>query len=153
LGAVVRGEPMRLRADGLELDAYATHVALIGPEQTACRARAAIERELALRDAYLTWAEDSQAFEDDLAEAFRTLRHDPDGLRARLDEIQRRIDGAALNTEEWNVLYRIRLQLEEAARSDPEDQREKVRMAKPAMSTNPTKTTSRRAPQLVRRSG
>ncbi|HEX6139636.1 MAG TPA: hypothetical protein VF013_04130 [Candidatus Limnocylindria bacterium] len=153
LGAVVRGEPMRLRADGLELYAYATNVAIIGPEQKAYRARAAIERELALRDAYLTWAEDSQAFEDDLADAFRTLRGEPDRLRTRLDEIQQRIDGAALNTEEWNVLYRIRLQLEEAARNERDDQREKVRMAKPAISTKPTKTTSSRAPQLVRRSG
>ncbi len=32
LGAVVRGEPMRLRSDGLEILAYATNVSIQGPE-------------------------------------------------------------------------------------------------------------------------
>ena len=156
LGAVVRGEPRRLRADGLELYAYATNVAIIGPAAKAYRARAAIQRELALGDAYLTWAEDSQRFEDELAGAHRSHRRDPEALRRSLDEVQRRIDAAELNSEEWNVLYRIRLQIEDAARAEAAgggDQRVKVRIAKPAMSTKPTKTTSSRAPQFVRRSG
>jgi hypothetical protein len=47
---------------------------------------------------------------------------DVDGLRRRLDEVQRRVDAASLNSEEWNVLYRLRLQVEQAAtrrRDDP----------------------------------
>jgi hypothetical protein len=40
---------------------------------------------------------------------------DVDGLRRRLDEVQRRVDAASLNSEEWNVLYRLRLQVEQAA--------------------------------------
>ncbi|MGH2455331.1 MAG: hypothetical protein ACRDHD_03640, partial [Candidatus Limnocylindria bacterium] len=71
LGAVVRGEPMRLRANGLVFYAYATNVAIIGPSAMAHRARAALERELAFHDAYLTWSEDSQAFEDGLMAAHR----------------------------------------------------------------------------------
>jgi hypothetical protein len=120
LGATVRGEPMRLVAGDLEVYAYATNVAILGPRGLVHRARAAIERELAFADAYLTWSEDSQRFEDEL----RRIRHDTDGdvnaLATRLDELQGRIDEAPLNGDEWNVLYRLRLQTEQAARTKGE---------------------------------
>jgi len=117
LGAFVRGEPVRLRADGLELYAYATNVAVLGREGAAHRARAAIERELALGEAYLTWSEQSQALEDEL---MRIHESDPDDLRmliGELDRLQERIDSAPITSDEWNVLYRLRLQMERAARS------------------------------------
>ncbi len=123
LGAVVRGDPMRLRADGLEIYAYATNVAILGPTQDAHRVRAAVERELAFREAYLTWSDDSQQIEDELTEARKAANGDVDGLRRRLDEVQDRMDAASLNSEEWNVLYRMRLQVEQAAarrRDDPD---------------------------------
>lgn len=115
LGAVVRGDPMRLRAHGLEIYAYATNVAILGPTQDAHRVRAAVERELAFREAYLTWSDDSQQIEDELTEARKAANGDVDGLRRRLDEVQDRMDAASLNSEEWNVLYRMRLQVEQAA--------------------------------------
>lgn len=113
LGAVVRGEPMRLAADGLELLAYATNVSIQGPKEDAYRVRAAIERELAFRNTYLTWNEEAQSFEDDLQRIHESANGDVEALRARLDAVQQRIDEASLNTEEWNVLYRLRLQLEQ----------------------------------------
>ena len=115
LGAVVRGEPMRLAADGLEIYAYATNIAILGPKEAAYRARAAVERELAFCDAYLTWNEEAQDFEDELMEAHRSSNGDVAALRRRLDEVQERMDVASLNAEEWNVLYRLRLQVEQAA--------------------------------------
>ena len=123
LGAVVRGDPMRLKADGLEIFAYATNVAVLGPTEDAHRVRAAVERELAFRDAYLTWSDDSQQIEDELTEARKSANGDFDGLRRKLDEVQERMDSASLNSEEWNVLYRLRLQVEQAAarrRDDPD---------------------------------
>ena len=123
LGAVVRGDPMRLKADGLEIFAYATNVAVLGPTEDAHRVRAAVERELAFRDAYLTWSDDSQQIEDELTEARKSANGDFDGLRRKLDEVQERMDSASLNSEEWNVLYRLRLQVEHAAarrRDDPD---------------------------------
>lgn len=112
LGAVVRGEPMRLRADGIEILAYATNVSIQGPSEDAYRVRAAMERELAFRNTYLTWNEESQGFEAELQSLHRAANGELEGLRAELDEVQARIDVASLNTEEWNVLYRLRLQLE-----------------------------------------
>ncbi|MGH2402360.1 MAG: hypothetical protein ACRDE6_06580 [Candidatus Limnocylindria bacterium] len=112
LGAVVRGEPMRLRADGVEILAYATNVSIQGAKRDAYRIRAAMERELAFRNTYLTWNEESQGFEDDLQRLHESANGDVEALRAKLDEVQERIDVASLNSEEWNVLYRLRLQLE-----------------------------------------
>lgn len=123
LGAVVRGEPMRLRVDGLEIMAYATNVSILGPKEDAYRVRAALEREFAFHPTYLTWNEEAQKFEDVLQELHRTANGDVDALRAKLDEVQEEIDVASLNSEEWNVLYRLRLQLEQdvARRSSSAD--------------------------------
>lgn len=119
LGAVVRGEPMRLRADGLEILAYATNIAILGPKEDAYRARAAILRTLTFADAYLTWSDDAREFEDALRRAHDGADGDLDELRDRFDEVQAKMDVASLNSEEWNVLYRIRLELEaDAARQD-----------------------------------
>jgi hypothetical protein len=49
-------------------------------------------------------------------------------MRRRLDDVQERMDIASLNGEEWNVLYRLRLQVEQAAsrRSDGQEQTEQI---------------------------
>ena len=115
LGAVVRGEPMRLAVDDIEILAYATNVSILGHKEDAYRVRAAMERELAFSEAYLTWNEESQVFEDQLLEIHQSMNGDIEGLRRKLSAVQERIDVASLNTEEWNVLYRLRLQLEQSA--------------------------------------
>jgi hypothetical protein len=115
LGAVVRGEPVRLATDGLEILAYATDVSIQAPKEQAYRVRAAMERELAFRNLYLTWNEEAQGFEDDLQRIRESAKGDPASLRSALEEVQERIDVASLNLEEWNILYRLRLQLEQDA--------------------------------------
>ncbi len=117
LGAFVRGEPVRLRTDGLDLYVYATNVAILGKDGPAHRARAAIERELAFGEAYLTWSEDSQALEAKLMRIHEASDGDLRALVSRLDRLQRRIDSAPITVDEWNVLYRLRLQMEREARS------------------------------------
>lgn len=117
LGAIVRGEPMALAADGLELYAYATNVSIQGPKELVYRVRAAIERHLGFQDVYLTWNDDAQQIEAAILDAHRQADGDVGRLRRRLDEIQERMDTESLNPEEWNVLYRRRLQVELAARS------------------------------------
>jgi hypothetical protein len=112
VGAVVRGDPMRLRADGLQLFAYATNVAVLGPSEDAHRARAALERELPFDKARLTWSEDAQDLEDAIVRAYRDAGDDLAELHAKLDRVQDRIDTESLNAEEWNILYRLRLQAE-----------------------------------------
>lgn len=115
LGAVVRGDPIRIVAGDLEVLAYATTVALNGPKERAYEVRAAVEREVAFCDAYLTWNDEAQELEDELMTAASQANGDLDRLRKQLDGIQARIDRASLNSEEWNVLYRLRLQVEDRA--------------------------------------
>lgn len=114
LGAVVRGDPVHLRADGLELFAYGTDVAILGKKEAAYPARAAIERELALGDAYLTWSQDSQALEDELIR-IHEAGDDRASLTRKLDQFRERIDSAPITGDEWNVLDRLRLQLAQEA--------------------------------------
>ena len=115
LGAVVRGKPIRVIAGDLEVMAYATNVAINGPKERAYQVRAAVEREAAFCDAYLTWNDDAQELEDELVAAADEADGDLARLHRRLDRVQARIDRASLNSEEWNVLYRLRLQVERRA--------------------------------------
>ena len=123
LGAVVRGEPMRLAAGDLEILAYATNISIQGPKEETYRVRAGIERKLGFHDAYLTWNDEAQGLEKQLLDAHHGANGDVDALSERLDEIQAEMDTASLNSEEWNVLYRRRLQVELAARAG-RDERE-----------------------------
>ena len=123
LGAVVRGEPMKLEAGDVEIFAYATNISIQGPKEETYRVRAAIDRRLGFHDAYLTWNDNAQEIENALLVAHQEADGDVEVLRDRLDEIQADMDTESLNGEEWNVLYRRRLQIELAARAD-RDERE-----------------------------
>jgi hypothetical protein len=79
-------------------------------------------RKLGFHDAYLTWNDDAQALEEELLRAHRDADGDLDALGRHLDEIQAKMDTASLNSEEWNVLYRRRLQVELSARTDDADE-------------------------------
>ena len=98
--------------DELEVMSYATNVAILGPERTAHRARAAIERRLAFHDAYLTWSPESQELEEVLFE-LRGSHAPSDEVAQLLDRFRARLDATTLNADEWNVLERLRLQLAE----------------------------------------
>jgi hypothetical protein len=115
LGAVVRGEPIRIVDGDVEVLAYATNIAINGPKERAYEVRAAVEREVAFWNAYLTWNDEAQELEDELIAVDGQANGDLGRLHRRLDRIQRRIDRASLNSEEWNVLYRLRLQVEDRA--------------------------------------
>lgn len=124
LGAVVRGSPVFMKADGLRIYAYATNVAVIGPAPEVHRARAALEREVPFHGANLTWQEDSQRLEDQLLEAGRG-GHGIAAVRRRLERVQEEIDRASLAVDEWNLLYRLRLQVE--LRADEAERRHQAR--------------------------
>jgi hypothetical protein len=132
LGALVRGDPMRLEAGDVQIYTYATNISITGPEEDTYRIRAAVERELAFREAYLTWSDEAQRLEDELMAAHGSANGDPAALRERLDAIQSRMDVASLNSEEWNLLYRLRLQVEQAASGragGPERRKRRERIA------------------------
>jgi hypothetical protein len=116
LGSVVRGDPVRIRGGEIELALHATNVSVVGPKEDAHTVRSAIEKELAFSPAFLTWSEPSQEFEAQLKELYDASDGSVAELTRRLDELQEKIDAADLKLEEWNVLYRLRLQIERDVR-------------------------------------
>ena len=115
LGSVVHGDPMRLRADGVEMLAYATNVSILGPAERAYPIRAAISKKLGLEDAFLTWTDTSQQLEGRLSELASQTDVSSSELIPRLEAVQEEIDGATIALDEWNLLYRRRLQVERDA--------------------------------------
>ena len=83
-----------------------------------------MERELAFRNFYLTWNEEAQGFEDDLQGIRDSSTDDVAAIQSELDGVQERIDAASLNLEEWNILYRLRLQIEQDVTQRAADRRD-----------------------------
>jgi hypothetical protein len=131
--ATVGGESVRrlvpdrlvmLKAPSLEVTIHPSDVAVVGAKEAVARARAAIADRLTKTEAYLTIAEEAQEIEDEL----RRLRGiDPTDEAARaeaaetLKSIDTRLARLVVPYEEWEVLYRQRLQIErDLLRASPE---------------------------------
>ena len=112
-GSVIRERPVIIVAGKIEVTAHATDVNVTAPLKDSYPLRSAFYKRLALSKMYLTWSADTQAFEERLwkvhADSGATLTE----RRQRLDRLEHDIDRAAIGTDEWNVLYRIVLQLRE----------------------------------------
>ena len=122
--AVVGGESVRrlvpdrlvmLKAPALEVTIHPSDVAIVGAKDTVARARAAVADRLTKTEAYLTVAEESQEIEDEL----RRLRGtDVTDAAARADAVEAlgaidaRLARLVVPHEEWEILYRQRLQIE-----------------------------------------
>ena len=122
--AVVGGESVRrlvpdrlvmLKAPSLEVTIHPSDVAIVGAKEAVARARAAVADRLTKTEAYLTVAEEAQEIEDEL----RRLRGtDVTDAAARADavealgEIDARLAQLVVPHEEWEILYRQRLQIE-----------------------------------------
>ena len=122
--ATVGGESVRrlvpdrlvmLKAPSLEITIHPSDVAIAGDKEAVARARAAVADRLTKTEAYLTVAEEAQEIEDEL----RRLRGtDVTDAAARaeaveaLGAIDARLARLVVPHEEWEILYRQRLQIE-----------------------------------------
>jgi hypothetical protein len=99
-----------LRAPNLQVTIHPSDVAIAGTKDAVARARAAVADRLTKTDAYLTASEEAQQVEDGL----RALRHpdDPEAALTALRAIDKRLAELTVPYEEWEVLYRQRLQVE-----------------------------------------
>jgi hypothetical protein len=118
LGALVPDRLMLLRAPELEVLVYPSDLAISGTKAAVARSRAAIAARLTSSPAYLTTTAEAEEVEDEIrklapssgvvaAERF-TASHG----RSRLDEIDRKLAGLTIDFDEWETLYRERLQVE-----------------------------------------
>ena len=110
---LVPDQIVMLRAKDLEVTIHPSDIAVAGSKLAVARARAAVANRLTKTEAYLTASEEAQEVED----AIRALRDpaDPAGADealATLEAIDGRLATLTVPYEEWEVLYRQRLQVE-----------------------------------------
>lgn len=103
VAALVPQRLMVLKGAAFEVVIHPVDLALRGAKAPLARGRAAIARELTFTAANQTWTAEAQRIEDELAEAARG--------RADLDAIAMRIQRSELDFEQWQILYRLLLQV------------------------------------------
>jgi hypothetical protein len=101
--ALVPQHLSQLRASDFVMTIHPMDLALSGKRRALARARAALVRELTFTQAYQTWTKESHEIEDALMAAAEG-RADLRAIGARLDEID-------IPFEEWEILYRMLLQV------------------------------------------
>lgn len=115
-GAAVRrlvpDQIVMLKAKTLEVTIHPSDVAMVGSKQAVAWARAAIADKLAKTEAYLTTSEEAQQVEDALGKLRDPGPVDPDVAHGWLVAIDKRLAELTVPYEEWEVLYRQRLQIE-----------------------------------------
>jgi hypothetical protein len=116
--AVVGGSSVRslvpdrllvLRRPTLEVTIHPTDVAIAGRREEVARARAAIASRMTFTAAYLTATKEGQRIEDRL---LALASGPPDEAALGLQEVDMRLATLVIAEEEWEVLYRERLQIE-----------------------------------------
>ena len=123
-GALVPDHMLQLRGPDLDILIYPMDVLISGKEEAVTRARAAIASRLTTSAAHLTVSAEAQTIEDRLmALAVPTGSHQ--GERPRFDEaaaaefaaIDKKLATIHVPYDEWEVLYRQRLQVERDLRA------------------------------------
>jgi hypothetical protein len=116
LGGLVPDRLMTLNGHDLEILVYPSDVAIAGSKDAMARARAAIAAELTDSPAYLTTSAESERVEDEIRKV-ADAKHDAGSdnaatLRRRLRDLDREIARLAVPFDEWETVYRQRLQVE-----------------------------------------
>src|SRR5437773_2769406 len=132
--AVLGGEAVRalvparlteLYGESFEMTLHPMDLSLLGRKMTLSHARAAIVRELAFTEAYQTWSKAAQAIEDRLIKAARG-QDDLDAIGTELNERD-------FDFEEWEILYRLLLQVRLRVSATETDALDSADEPKPAL--------------------
>ena len=107
-----------LRGHSLEVTIHATDVAIAGERRQVARARASIAVRMPFTAAYLTATREGQRIEDRLVALASGPR---DEAASGLQEVDRRLASVVVPEDEWEVLYRERLQIERDLLRDHQD--------------------------------
>ncbi|HTK44089.1 MAG TPA: hypothetical protein VL749_01895 [Patescibacteria group bacterium] len=109
LGALVPDRLVVLKGQGLDILVYPSDIAIAGSKDRVARARAAIASKLTESPAYMTTSAQAERLEDRIT---ALLRLDPAAARTRLVDLDREIARLAVPFDEWETVYRERLQVE-----------------------------------------
>jgi hypothetical protein len=111
LGGLVPDRLMLLAGRDLEILVYPLDLAISGTRLVVARARAAVAAQLTHSPAYLTVSAEAQRVEDALHAVAKTRHGSPSAL-ASVRELDRDIAHLAVPFDEWETVYRERLQVE-----------------------------------------
>jgi len=107
---------IELAGRNLRIGVYPSDIAISGTERVRTRARAAIVARLVASAAHLTTTAEGQRIEDALRELAASRRRSAAGTGASVERAFDAIDEQLLDvevpTDEWDLLYRLRLQAE-----------------------------------------
>jgi hypothetical protein len=102
---------VQLNGRDIEIQLYPSDVALAGKEVVVNRSRAAMASRLASTSAFMTTSEEAQAVEEKL-QGIAHRGHIDERTQLDLLAIDDRLAHLEVPYEEWEVLYRQRLQIE-----------------------------------------
>ena len=111
LGGLVPDRLMLLRSPAVEVLVYPSDVGIQGTKDNVARARAAIADRLTHAPAYLTLTEEAERVEDQLA-AVSSSEAPLEERQAALKKIDEALASLTVPFDEWETLYRERLQVE-----------------------------------------
>ena len=116
VGELVAKSLTRLYAPNLDVLLHPSDMVISGTTKEASRARAIIAENLTFTRAYLTWDKEANEIEDALRRIFDSVQAGAglDAL-ARLSALEQRMHKLTMPYEEWEVLFRQKLQVERAA--------------------------------------
>jgi len=114
-----------LAGDGFQMTLHPMDLSLLGRKKTLAHARAAIVRELTFTEAYQTWSKEAQAIEDRLMKAARG-EDDLEAIGAELNDRD-------FDFEEWEILYRLLLQVRLRVSATGTDAVDSAEEPKPAL--------------------
>ncbi|MEO7118158.1 MAG: hypothetical protein ABIZ34_04215, partial [Candidatus Limnocylindrales bacterium] len=109
LGHLVPDHLWRLVAKDLDVLIHTSDIVVGGKKELVARARAALSTRLTWAPAYLTLSAEAQKVEDKIAEA---ADGGEAGLTDRLRVIDETLASVVIEYDEWETLYRMRLQVE-----------------------------------------
>jgi hypothetical protein len=99
---------LELTGRHLRIGIFPSDIAISGSTGSRTLARAAILSRLVTADVHLTTSKESQEVEDDLRRIAKSRTGSPDSF----DRIDKSLVELDVPTDEWDILYRIRLQIE-----------------------------------------
>ncbi len=108
-----------LQSDKVQVILHPSDMVISGRELDAARAHAIISEQLTFTAAYMTWDKEANQLEDRLRATWTLLREQRDGTIATdamgwLRGIERDLHQQDLPYEEWEVLFREKMQVERA---------------------------------------
>jgi len=113
LGELVPDRLMILKGRDIEVLVYPSDLAISGTRDMVARARAALATRVSDAPAYLTTSAEAQRVEDQLDEIRHAAAGVPVGTTLdALHDIDEKLARLTVSYEEWDVLYRERLQVE-----------------------------------------